>query len=56
MKERLIAILGDIASNPRDNPTLSRAQKIMNSIYEKKMKDANLHNYNYEEDAESKNV
>jgi len=49
-KTRLVEVLADIANNPENNPTKERAHRIMNSIYQQKIKDRDLDSYQFEED------
>lgn len=44
---RLVEVLADIANNPENNPTIERARRIMNSIYQLQIKDRDLDSYEF---------
>jgi len=48
-KTKLVEVLADIANNPQNNGTIERARKIMDSIYQQRIKDRDLDDYQFEE-------
>lgn len=50
-KARIVELLQDIANNPVENPTRERARQIIHDIYEKRVKDKDLHHYEFNDNA-----
>ncbi|OMP12464.1 hypothetical protein COLO4_02285 [Corchorus olitorius] len=44
---RLVEVLEDIAKNPAQNSTIEKARRIIDSIYQQKIKDRDLDSYEF---------
>ena len=49
-KARLVELLSEIAGNPAENPIKQRARDIMNDIYQRQIRDADLDRYEFHEE------